>query len=176
MKIFLIGFMGCGKTTLAKKLSARLSYQLIDLDHQIEEKVGCSVASYFSSHGEDAFRKMESETLKTLAYDENTVIATGGGTPCYFDNMEWMNQNGTTIYIEMSPAALASRLEKGKTKRPLLKGLDETEIIDFISDKLEERNPYYSQASLVIPGLGLTVELLEASIHNPGSSFHGLIN
>lgn len=168
--------MGCGKTTLAKKLSARLSYQLVDLDHEIEERVGVSVANYFSTHGEDAFREMESNTLKTVDYNENTVVATGGGTPCYFDNIEWMNREGLTIYIEMSPAALANRLHKGKAKRPLLNTLDAEEMIDFITSKLEERNAFYRQAALVVNGLGLTVEMLEELIHNSRPSFHRLVD
>lgn len=168
--------MGCGKTTLAKKLSARLSYQLVDLDHEIEERVGVSVANYFSTHGEDAFREMESNTLKTVDYNENTVVATGGGTPCYFDNIEWMNREGLTIYIEMSPAALANRLHKGKAKRPLLKTLDAEEMIDYITDKLKERNAFYRQAALIVNGLGLTVEMLEELIRNSGPSFHRLVD
>lgn len=164
MKIFLTGFMGCGKTTLAKKLSARLGYELVDLDHEIEKQAGTTVGDYFALHGESAFRELESQTLKTFPYQENSVIATGGGTPCYFDNMDWMNLNGLTIYIEMSPEALAKRLENGKAKRPLLRDLDEQGIVDFITQKLEERNPYYRKASLVVNGISLTAESLESLI------------
>jgi len=164
MKIFLTGFMGCGKTTLAKKLSARLGYELVDLDHEIEKQAGKSVGEYFALHGESAFRELESQTLKTFPYQQNSIIATGGGTPCYFDNIDWMNLNGLTVYIEMSPIALAKRLENGKAKRPLLKDLDEQGIVDFITQKLEERNPFYRKASLVVNGISLTAESLESLI------------
>jgi shikimate kinase len=164
MKIFLTGFMGCGKTTLAKKLSARLGYELVDLDHEIEKQAGKSVGEYFALHGESAFRELESQTLKTFPYQQNSIIATGGGTPCYFDNIDWMNLNGLTVYIEMSPTALAKRLENGKAKRPLLKDLDEQGIVDFITQKLEERNPFYRKASLVVNGISLTAESLESLI------------
>lgn len=166
MKIFLTGFMGCGKTTLAKKLSGRLNFHLVDLDHEIEKQVGTSIGDYFSVQGETAFRTLESQVLKAFPYQENSIIATGGGTPCYFDNMDWMNQNGLTVYIEMTPAALARRLENGKAKRPLLRDLDEQGIVDFITQKLEERNPYYTQASLVVNGINLSPESLEALIFN----------
>lgn len=164
MKIFLIGFMGCGKSTLGKKLSAKLNYQLIDLDHQIEKLTGGSVGAYFAAHGEDVFRKLESETLKTHPYPENCVIATGGGTPCFFDNMEWMNNNGITVYIDMSPSNLAKRLEKGMAKRPLLKDLTVEGVVQFIEHKLAEREGFYNQAKVKLNGVNLTAELISAAI------------
>lgn len=164
MRIFLIGFMGCGKTTLAKKLSARLGYRLVDLDHEIEHKLGQSVASFFADHGEDAFRKLESEMLKTLNYDQNTVIATGGGTPCFFDNMDWMNAHGHTIYIEMPPPALATRLQGGKASRPLLKDLNKEEIQHYIEQKLSEREVHYQKAKSIVSGINLGADDLRALI------------
>lgn len=164
MKIFLIGFMGCGKSTLGKKLSAKLNVKLIDLDHQIETLTGGSVGDYFSTHGEDAFRKLESETLQTHPYPENCVIATGGGTPCFFDNMEWMNNNGITIYIEMTPLNLAKRLEKGMAKRPLLKDLTLEGVVGFIENKLAERDAFYQMAKLKLNGVNLTAELIRTAI------------
>jgi len=95
--IFLIGFMGCGKTTLGRKLASRLGYMFMDLDHVLEAQVGMTIAEYFSKNGEDAFRKLESEVLKQTRYPENAVISTGGGLPCYFDNMQWMNAHGKTL-------------------------------------------------------------------------------
>src|SRR5690349_8405249 len=107
MKIFLIGFMGCGKSTMGKKLAVKLGYDFIDLDHQIEKNLGTTITAYFAENGEEAFRKLESETLKNFDYPSNSIIATGGGAPCFFDNMDWMNANGLSIYIEMPAAALA---------------------------------------------------------------------
>ncbi|MBB5624010.1 shikimate kinase [Pedobacter cryoconitis] len=164
MKIFLIGFMGCGKSTLGRKLATKLGYDLIDLDHQIEKNTGLTVGDYFSTHGEEAFRKLESETLQAFDYPKNCVIATGGGTPCFFDNIEWMNANGTTIYIEMPPAALAKRLESGIAKRPLLRNLTPEGVLEFIEGKLAEREPFYTKASLVMSGISLTADDIRAEI------------
>lgn len=164
MKIFLIGFMGCGKTTLGKKLAAKMGYHFIDLDHRIEEITGGTVATYFSENGEEAFRQLESNTLKSSDYPENCVIATGGGTPCYFDNMEWMNNNGTTVYIQMSPNALARRLEGGIAKRPLLQGLSGQALVDFIAGKLEDRLSYYERSELIMSGMNITADAIRAAI------------
>ena len=164
MKIFLIGFMGCGKTTMGKKLAAKLGYNLVDLDHQIEHITGTTVAGYFASHGEDVFRKLESDTLKNHEYAENAVVSTGGGTPCFFDNMEWMNENGITIYIQLPAVSLAKRLEKGIDKRPLLRNLTEKELVQFIEGKLEERDPFYSKAKLTLSGIGLNPDAIREAI------------
>lgn len=164
MKIFLIGFMGCGKSTFGKKLAVKLGYDFIDLDHVLENEVGSNIGDYFASHGEAAFRALESKVLKEYNYPENCVVATGGGAPCYFDNMDWMNNNGTTLYIEMTPIALAKRLEKGKEKRPLLKDMNEEQLISFIESKLAERNPFYKRAALSIEGINLTPDKAVAQL------------
>ncbi|MBE9602847.1 shikimate kinase [Pedobacter sp. MC2016-24] len=164
MKIFLIGFMGCGKSTHGKKLALKLGYDFIDLDHQIERNLGTSIAAYFAEHGEQAFRKLESETLKTFNYPQNCVVATGGGAPCFFDNMDWMNANGLAVYIQMTPLALARRLEHGKEKRPLLKDLDEAGLVAFIEHKLAEREADYSRAALIANGINLTADDLRALV------------
>lgn len=164
MKIFLIGFMGCGKSTLGKKLAVKMAYDLIDLDHKVEEAAGSTIADYFSAHGEDTFRRLESDTLKNWEYPKNCIVATGGGTPCFFDNMDWMNANGLTIYIDMPAIALAKRLEKGAAKRPLLKGLSEAALVNFIEEKLEDRRPFYQKSRLMISGINLTPDILRAAI------------
>jgi len=164
MKIFLIGFMGCGKTTMGKKLAAKLGYSLVDLDHEIEHVTGTTVAGYFASQGEDEFRKLESNTLKNHEYAQNAVISTGGGTPCFFDNMEWMNENGVTVYIQLPAVSLAKRLEKGIDKRPLLRNLSEKELVQFIEGKLEERDPFYSKAKLTLSGIGLNADTIRAAV------------
>jgi shikimate kinase len=156
--IFLIGFMGCGKTTLGRKLAARLNYTFIDLDHLLEEQAGMSVAEYFASFGETAFRLAEAEVLKNTAYPENAVISTGGGLPCFFDNMEWMKAKGQVVYIKLSPKTLANRLEHGKEERPLLRDKQGDELINFISTKLVEREAFYMQAQVIADGLNLTAD------------------
>lgn len=156
MKIFLIGFMGCGKSTLGKKLAAKLGYGFIDLDQVFEDQIASSIGEYFAANGEDAFRALESKVLKEYNYPSDCVVATGGGAPCYFDNMEWMNNNGITFYIEMPPIALAKRLEKGKEKRPLLRDMSEEQLIKFIESKLTERDSFYKRAALIVDGINLT--------------------
>jgi shikimate kinase len=159
--IFLIGFMGSGKTTLGRKLASKMGYEFIDLDHKLEQQVELSIAEYFSFFGEDSFRKLESEILKKTAYPENAIISTGGGLPCFFDNMDWMKQNGKTVYIKLAPKTLADRLENGKEERPLLQEKHGDALIAFIEQKLAERESFYSQANIVADGLSLTADRLE---------------
>ncbi|RYE20076.1 MAG: shikimate kinase [Sphingobacteriales bacterium] len=154
MKIFLIGFMGCGKSRKGKELAARLNYPFVDTDNEIVTATGMPVTDYFALHGQAAFRQIESNVLKTLADVPDMVIATGGGLPCFFDNMEWMNANGCTIYIKMEPAALVTRLHN-RDKRPLIKGMNDTELLEFIHSKLAERETYYNQAHATVEGLNL---------------------
>jgi shikimate kinase len=159
--IFLIGFMGCGKTTLGKKLASRLGYTFIDLDHILEAQEGMTIAEYFSKFGEDAFRKLESDVLKQTQYPANAVISTGGGLPCFFDNMDWINSHGKSVYIKLSSKTLANRLENEKTHRPLLREKHGEDLIAFIGEKLKEREPFYNKATIVLDGLSLTAEKLE---------------
>ena len=164
MKIFLIGFMGSGKTTLGRKLAARMGYEFIDLDHKLEQQVELSIAEYFQIFGEDTFRQLESEVLKKTLYPDNAIISTGGGLPCYFDNMDWMKANGKSVYIKLSPKTLADRLETGKEERPLLQDKHGDALVAFIEQKLGERERFYSQASIIVDGLSLTAEKLEQVI------------
>jgi len=164
MRIFFVGFMGCGKTSWGRKLAAHLGYEFIDLDHVLEAHAGMTIAEYFSTFGEDTFRELESSILKTTEYPENAVVSTGGGLPCFFDHMEWMNANGKTLYIKLTPATLAERLEKGKAKRPVLQNRHGDELIAFITEKLAEREGFYNQATHVIDGINLSVERLEEAV------------
>jgi shikimate kinase len=159
--VFLIGFMGSGKTTLGRKLASRLGCMFMDLDHVLEAQEGITIAEYFTKFGEDAFRKLESEVLKQTPYPENVVVATGGGLPCFFDNMDWMNAHGKTIYIKLSPKTLADRLEHEKEERPLLREKHGEELVAFIAERLAVREGFYNQASIVTDGLSLTAEKVE---------------
>lgn len=159
--IFLIGFMGCGKTTLGRKLASRMDYPFIDLDHVLEAKVDMTIAEYFSAHGEDSFRKLESEILKQNDYPVNAIISTGGGLPCFFDNMDWINAHGRSIYIQLPAKTLAQRLSNEKNKRPLLRDKQGDELVVFIDQKLNEREIFYKQASIIADGLSLTAERAE---------------
>lgn len=153
--------MGSGKTTLGRKLAARMNYEFIDLDHKLEQQVELSIAEYFSFFGEGAFRKLEGEVLRTTAYAANAIISTGGGLPCYFDNMDWMKANGKVVYLKLTPKTLADRLESVKEDRPLLQDKHGDALIAFIEQKLAEREPFYSQANIIVDGLSLTAERLE---------------
>ncbi len=164
--IFFVGFMGCGKTTWSRKLAAKLGYEFIDLDLVLEEQAGMSIAEYFSSFGEESFRELESAVLKQTKYPENAVVSTGGGLPCFFDHMEWMNTNGKTVYIKLSPKTLADRLENGKAKRPLLRDKHGDELIAFITDKLAEREDFYLKAALIADGLHMSPEYLEELVRD----------
>ncbi|HZY37603.1 MAG TPA: shikimate kinase [Mucilaginibacter sp.] len=159
--IFLIGFMGCGKTTLGRKLASRLGCMFMDLDHIFEAQEGMTIAEYFSKYGEAAFRKRESEVLKTHKYPERAIIATGGGLPCFFDNMDWMKARGKTVYVKLPPKTLADRLQNEKDERPLLRERHGEELVQFIAEKLAEREPFYSKANIIANGLSLTAENVE---------------
>lgn len=164
MLVYLIGYMGCGKTTAGKKLAKKLGYKFIDVDNLIEEAQGITIAEIFETQGEDAFRKIEQEMLATTFELENVIVATGGGAPCFYNNMDAMNENGLTIYIEMSPKALLSRLKGNIEERPLLKGKSDDELLSFITEKLDERNPFYTKAKTTVPGLSLSPESLHEAM------------
>jgi shikimate kinase len=119
-----------------------------------------SIVQYFELHGESAFRDLEREVLQKTDFPENVIIATGGGAPCYADNMSWMNENGLVAYLSLSPKALASRLENSKTDRPLIRNLKGDELEVFISAKLAEREPFYNQSKFVVSASDLTAERL----------------
>jgi shikimate kinase len=149
-KIFLIGFMGSGKSTAGRKLASQLNWKFIDLDEKIEEIEGIKIQDIFSLKGQPYFRKLETKVLKELRSETDTVISTGGGTPCFGDNMEIMLNSGLTVYLKMTPASLKKRLAKLSEGRPLLKDIDRKDLKGFITMKLAEREKWYSMAEIVI--------------------------
>lgn len=149
-RIFLVGFMGSGKTTAGRKLASRLSWSFIDLDEIIERDNGMSVAGMFAERGEEWFRTAESKALRELGNSRNTVISTGGGTPCFFGNMEFMLKNGLTVYLKMTPEKLSRRLSGSTTGRPLLKNIGKKELPVYISALLAERELWYSKAEIIL--------------------------
>ena len=152
MRIYFIGYMGSGKTTLGKELAAQLHYRFMDLDKQIEKKTQKTITTIFSTQGEDKFRVIEKQELHATKMLRNIVIATGGGTPCSFDNMNWMNEHGTTIYLEVSAGVLFYRLVKEKEKRPLLKDLTDVELMEQIVIHLTTRESFYKNAKHIVQG------------------------
>lgn len=161
MKIFLIGFMGSGKTTLGKKLANILKYQFIDLDSCIEEYEARTISQIFQEDGEDYFRNLERVYLHRLIEKEDVVISTGGGTPCFFDNMDKMNEYGKTIYINIHPKKLLPRLLSASNTRPLLSGIDEKGMLDYVFKTIRSREKYYYKAKIVVMGYKLTASKLE---------------
>jgi len=161
-RIFLIGFMGSGKSTLGAQLARRLDYQFMDMDQLIEDTAELTIPEIFNEHGEEVFRKWEHDILHELCSREKLVISTGGGAPCHSGMMDLMNANGCTIYLKLSPKSLQDRLMKSKTERPLIKGKSETELLEFISILLEKREKFYEQATHIVDGINLRSEELAA--------------
>jgi shikimate kinase len=156
MIFFLIGFMGCGKTTLAQEVALQNGYSWLDLDECIEKTQNNTIANIFHKVGEAAFRQMESEILSKLIkeYENKTeviIIACGGGTPCFWENHSKMKQAGKSIYLQQTPAILADRLLETQDTRPLLRGVSAADLPDFIADLLAEREIFYLKASIILP-------------------------
>jgi shikimate kinase len=142
--------MGAGKTTVGKALSKELGATFYDLDWYIESRMRKTVAQIFAERGEEGFRKMEYNMLHEVAEFENVIISCGGGTPCFFDNMDYLNQQGQTVYLKAAPEVLYSHLLMGKVERPLIKGKSPEELITFIRQQLDKREPYYSKAKYTL--------------------------
>lgn len=151
MRLFLIGYMGVGKTTIGRELAKTLNIEFIDLDHFIQNRYSKEINQIFKDEGESRFREIENKILKEVSSFENVLISTGGGTPCFFDSMDVMNKRGLTIYMKSSPELLAKRLMiSNKDKRPLLKDKTETELLQFVRDSLIARELYYNQAQIIL--------------------------
>jgi len=161
MRYFLTGYMGSGKSTLGKRLARSMDMPFIDLDEFFEQKYRTSITLFFERFGEDSFRKMEHETLlEVIEKFPDAVISTGGGTPCFYNNMDLMNQNGITIYLRLPASALAQRLSNSpfRYRRPKLKGLDKSSLLEMVSNHLAERQNFYEQSKITIETLNLKVD------------------
>lgn len=143
--IFLIGYMGCGKSTLGKALHSFAGVDFVDLDHYIEDGQGMTIKEIFAQRGEEAFRQLEKEALREVS-ERKAVIACGGGTPCREGNMELMNECGITVWLNASVESLHRRLCDGRAKRPLIANKNDEELLSFIQSSLAEREPYYGKA------------------------------
>lgn len=150
MRIFLIGFMGSGKSHIGKRLAPKMGYEFMDLDHLIETNAGKKISEIFKTEGEESFRQLESETLKSLGKKDKIIISTGGGTPCFFDNMEWMKKHGKTIFLDVVTPILVERLLPRTAHRPLLAGKSPEELTLFIEEKLEARRKNYEQSEIIL--------------------------
>ena len=156
IRIFLIGYMGAGKTTLGKAFARAMGLTFVDLDWYIEERYHKTVSQIFAERGEDGFRELEKRMLHEASDFEDVVISVGGGTPCFFDNMDYMNQAGETVFLDVDNQVLFRRLKVAKQQRPLLANKTDEELMAFIQEALEKRLPHYTKAKHVFNG-----ELLE---------------
>ncbi|OYW82100.1 MAG: hypothetical protein B7Y37_00690 [Sphingobacteriia bacterium 28-36-52] len=160
MKIFLIGMMGSGKSFWKQRLSAKLKTGGYDLDGIIESVEEKSIAELFEEEGEISFRKTEAKLLRWFGEKKSFVLATGGGTPCFHQNMEWMNQQGITIWLDEPVEVLVERLLPEIAQRPLLKNLSTQQLQSFIQNKLIERSPFYNQAKKKLSGSEINLKNL----------------
>lgn len=152
IRIFLIGYMGAGKTTLGKAFAREMGLTFVDLDWYIEERFHKSIRQLFTERGEDGFRELEKRMLHEVAEFEDVVISTGGGTPCFLDNMEYMNTMGDTIFLDVDIKVLFRRLKVAKQQRPLLVQKTDEELMAFITENLQKRLPFYTKAKHVFNG------------------------
>lgn len=152
--------MGSGKTTLGKKLAGKISIEFIDLDEIIIEKTGESINDIFNKKGEDFFREEERKALQSMLRKKSFIMAVGGGTPCFFNNMELMKKNGITIYLKLTPEKIFDRL-KGETKqRPLLNKLDNESLLEYIKINLEKREKWYLQSEIILEETEHSTEII----------------
>ena len=149
-RIILVGYMGSGKTTVGKALSKETGMMFYDLDWYIESRMRKSVSQIFAERGEEGFRKIEYNMLHEVAEFEDVIISCGGGTPCFFDNMDYLNQQGEVVYLKATPETLYKHLLMAKIERPLLKGKSSEELIAYITEHLKERSPFYEKARYIL--------------------------
>ncbi len=167
MRVFLIGFMASGKSSVGKKLAKKVDLPFVDLDDYIEEKYNATIRLLIYEKGMDVFREIEKNSLDELIHKyENVLISTGGGTPCYFDNMSLMNSKGKTIYLEVDIPTLVDRLMHSKKDRPLIWGKTREDLTVYAKDLLSKRQPDYEKAQLTVKGKNVKIESLVELVKN----------
>lgn len=160
MRIFLIGFMGSGKSTMGRSLAASLNLTFIDLDTYLEERYFRTIPQIFAEDGEENFRLKERKMLEEVASFDQVIVATGGGAPCFFDNMDLMNKAGFCIFLDVDVESLIYRLTHARIERPLIKGKSPDELRQFIGELMKKRRPFYEKARYILKG----TEILPAQI------------
>ena len=171
-RIILIGYMGAGKTTIGRQLALALGLQFYDLDWYIEMRYHKKVSEIFAEQGEEHFRDLERRMLHEVAEFEDVVISCGGGTPCFGDNMQYMNQQAETVYLKLEPEVLAMHLSMGRTVRPLILNKTGDELLSYIKETLKEREPFYTQARHIVDvslmdnyeKIAITIDLLRKEL------------
>ncbi len=160
MRIYIIGYMASGKSNIGRLIAKKLGYRFLDLDYLFEERYKISVLDFFEKYNEGAFRKIEQSILHETLEMEDVVISTGGGTPCFFDNMQVINQAGISIYLRWEVSSLVQRLKTVKRKRPLLKDIPPDDLEKKVTVHLGQRQHYYQQANLIVKGESIDLEYL----------------
>ncbi|MEI7663566.1 MAG: shikimate kinase [Bacteroidota bacterium] len=160
MRIYLIGYMASGKSNLGQILAEKLGYSFVDIDYLFEERFRISVLDFFEKYDEDGFRKIEQSLLLESTLWENVVVSTGGGTPCFFDNMQVIRESGISIYLKWHVAPLVHRLRQVKRKRPLLKDIPPEELEEKVTYQLKQREFYYLQADYIVDAGNLEINSL----------------
>jgi shikimate kinase len=163
MIIYLVGYMGCGKTTTGKLLAERLGYDFIDMDDCIQKITGQSITSIFKAKGEKYFREVEARILRSIE-QENVVVATGGGCPLHHNNIDYILNNGRSVYLKMTPELAFERLKDAKSDRPLLKGLSDKLLLDWIKGQMAQRERVYTLANIQISADEIDFENLVAKV------------
>jgi shikimate kinase len=158
MRVYLIGYMGSGKSRTGGEVAAKMNWSFTDMDDLFEEKYRISVLDFFEKYDENSFRNIERKLLHETILEDNKIIATGGGTPCFFDNMDFINNNGTSIYLKPGISLLLNRLRIVRKKRPLLKDIKLENLVDYIHQQLAERELFYSQAHFTLEGSDISAE------------------
>lgn len=162
--VYIIGFMGSGKTTAGRKLANFLEWNFIDLDEEIIRQEGKTISAVFADSGEEYFRKIESATLRDLNLTKDTIVSVGGGAPCFPGNIGYMKETGLVVYLKKTPEQLISRLSRDRGKRPLLREIPEGGLLDFIREKLNGREEFYNKADLLITGMDTDIPGLAAKV------------
>ncbi|MCX6294219.1 MAG: shikimate kinase [Sphingobacteriales bacterium] len=165
MRIFLIGFMGTGKSHWGEIWASRHNLTFIDLDVEIEKKNGLSIEEIFEKKGEDFFRDAETNSLLEMEQYDNCIIACGGGTPCFKNNMDWMNENGITVLLNSTPSKILENIINDHKERPLLKKINKGELLFFIEMKLKERIDFYNKASIRLEAVELNSNSIDAILN-----------
>ena len=173
IRIILIGYMGAGKTTVGKALAQELGVTFYDLDWYITSRMRKTIGQIFEERGEEGFRQIERSMLHEVAEFEDVIISCGGGTPCFFDNIDYMNQQAPVVYLKADPEVLYKHLAMSKNDRPLLRGKSQEELIVFIREQLEKREPFYTKARY-----SLDVSLMDdySKIHKSVEQLRALLN
>lgn len=165
MRIFIVGYMGAGKSTVGKRLARKLDLPFIDLDDAFEQKYRYSIPNFFDHFGEEKFRELEHQLLNEIILNnQDAVISTGGGTASYFNNMELINDSGLSVYLKMSALSISHRLKMARKLRPVIREVQHEDMLEFIKKQLAERELFYNKARLSVKGENFDLEHLVEQI------------